>query len=114
MSDMRVRVGALVVAALVIGFLLGTWRQGARIETGRADSTAEGGGSIITDDWTYAFAVDVPWIDAFDSTHNDGPPECLPPGASVEGVRFGTVEVTIEGATWRPVIWIDCRGLASP
>jgi hypothetical protein len=79
-----------------------------------ADSTGVGGGSISTDGWTYGFAADIEWIDARDTWHEDGPPECLPPPSSVEDVTFAWVEATIEGMTWRPVVWIDCRGLPPP
>ena len=79
-----------------------------RILTGRADAV-ETGGSIETGEWTYALPVnDVPWLDAEGTWHEDGRPECLPPGAS-RRIRFAAVEVTVEGSTWRPVVWIDCR-----
>ena len=105
---------ATVGVALAIGFALGTWRAGATIETGRADSTANGGGSISTDGWTYGFGADVDWIDTSNSWHQGGPPDCLPPLSSVEDVRFAWIEVTVEGSTWRPVVWIDCRSVPRP
>lgn len=102
---------ALAVVALAVGFFIGSWRTEATISTGRADSTAEGGGSIETDGWTYGFSSDVSWIGVDNSWHEGGTPECLPALSSVEGVRFAWVEVTVEGATWRPVVWIDCRSV---
>jgi hypothetical protein len=52
----------------------------------------------------------VSWVDASNVWHQgDEPPECLVAARSVEGVRFAAVEVSIEGSTWRPVVWIDCR-----
>jgi hypothetical protein len=84
------------------------------IETGRADSTANGGGSIITGGWTYAFYSDMAWTDAHDAYHDNGLPECLPPLSSVEDVRFAWVEVSVEGSTWRHVVWIDCRSVPQP
>jgi hypothetical protein len=103
---------AIAVVALAIGFFAGTWRQGPIIDTGRADSTADGGGSISTDGWTYAFPADVTWVDASNVWHEDGPPDCLPPGSSVDDVRFAAAEVSVEGSNWRPVVWIDCRSVS--
>ena len=101
----------LVVVAVVVGYVLGEWRDGPMILTGRADMTAEGGGSITTDEWTYALAAEVDWIDSNNTWHLSERPGCLDPGESVE-VRFAATEVTIEGTTWRPVVWIDCRSVA--
>lgn len=114
MTGSRLRLLALAVVALVLGFLLGTWRSGVHIETGRADSTGVGGGTIFTDDWAYGFAADVPWTDAANSRHEGDVPDCLAPLSSVEGIRFAWVEVTVEGTTVRPVVWIDCRSVLTP
>lgn len=102
---------AAIVVALVAGFFVGTWRAGPTIQTGRADSNGVGGGSIITSGWTYGFAPDVAWTDATGSWHDSGTPACLPPLSSKDNVRFASVEVTVDGTTWRPVVWIDCRSV---
>jgi len=114
MTDGRLRSIALVVVALAIGFFIGTWRAGATIETGRADSTATGGGSIITEGWTYGFSADAAWTDTGNVFHDSGLPDCLPLLSSVENLRFAWVQVTVEGVTSRPVVWIDCRGVLQP
>lgn len=114
MVNSRLRLVAVAVLALVAGFFIGARQAGVHFDTGRADSTAAGGGSIITEGWTYGFSSDVLWIDALDTWHEDGPIDCLPPLSSVEEVPFAWVEAKIEGVTWRPVIWIDCRGLPTP
>ena len=101
----------LVVLAVIVGYAVGQWRDGPMILTGRADTTAEGGGSISTDDWTYAFASEVDWIDENNTWHSSERVGCLQPGGSAT-VRFAAVEVSIEGSTWRPVVWIDCRSVA--
>jgi hypothetical protein len=72
---------------------------------------ADGGGTIFADDWSYGFSADASWTDGGNTFHDSGLPDCLPPLSSVEGVRFAWVEVTVEGATWRPVVWIDCRSV---
>jgi len=110
----RLRLAAVVAVALAVGFLLGTGRSGATIETGRADSTGGGGGSISTDGWTYGLSSDISWTDVHGSIHGGGLPDCLPPLSSVEGVRFAWVEVSVEGAGWRQVVWIDCRSVPQP
>jgi NADPH-dependent 2,4-dienoyl-CoA reductase/sulfur reductase-like enzyme len=105
---------AVVGVALAVGFLIATWRAGATIETGQAHSKGAGGGSIVTSGWTYGFASDVAWTDAHNSWHEGGTPDCLPPLSIKDGVRFAWIEVTVGGQTWRPVVWIDCRGVPTP
>jgi hypothetical protein len=104
----------LVGVALVAGYLIGTLRSGSSMHTGRADVAGDGGGSITTDEWTYGFAADLDWLSRDGSRHEGDQPECLPPGASVDNLRFAAVEVTVEGATWRPVVWVDCTSVPAP
>ena len=100
----------LILLALVfaIGYFIGDQTAGARILTGRADGAADGGGSIITDEWTYGISG-VTWVDEQNTWHDSGTPDCVRVGESVYGLRFAAVEVTVEGSTWKPVVWIDCR-----
>lgn len=100
-----------MVLALVVGFAAGSYRAGASIHTGRADVDAGGDGSISTEDWTYSYGSGVFWIDQNDTWHEGGVPDCLPALSSTEGVRFAAVDVSVEGATWRPVVWIDCQSV---
>ena len=81
----------------------------AEVLTGQAHS-ADGAISIETGEWTYAVPLDgVQWVDAEGVWHDNGRPECLPPAAQPLPVTFAAVEVTIEGTTWRPVVWVDCQ-----
>lgn len=81
----------------------------ARNLTGEAHS-AEGAISIETGEWTYGVPLDgVSWTDANGSWHDDGRPECLPPSQETFPVTFAAVEVTVEGVTWRPVVWVSCE-----
>jgi hypothetical protein len=114
MANGRPLLAVVAILSLAAGFFIGTRQAGVHIETGRADSQGNGGGSIITDGWTYGFSSDIAWTDAKDSYHDGGTPDCLAPLSSVEDVRFAWVEVTIEGTGWRPVVWIDCRGMPLP
>ncbi len=81
-----------------------------QILTGEAYS-AEGAISIETGDWTYAVPLGgVRWTDANGASHESGRPECLPPAEETIPVTFAAVEVTVEGVTWRPVVWVSCEG----
>jgi len=115
----------LLPTALFVGAVLGGCASGfeaspfdstsgVHIETGEAHSKGDGGGSIITDRWTYGFPNDIAWTDLNDGWHEGGLPDCLPPLSTVDGVRFAWIEVSIEGTGWRPVLWIDCRSVPSP
>lgn len=102
--------GVALLLALAAGFALATWRGGTHMHTGRADMAGDGGGSIITPDWTYGFPAGVSWTDELGVWHTGGEtPTCLSTEKSVM-VRFASVDVTVEGTAWRPVVWIDCRG----
>ena len=98
----------LIAIALAAGYVIAT-RSSATIRTGRADA-AEGAISISTDDWTYGVPVGgVAWTDKTGSWHEDGRPDCLQPGTTHQ-IRFASVEATVAEITWRPVVWVDCRG----
>ncbi len=112
---MKRRVATLVAAAglLVWSCDLGPDQlpigSNVSIHTGIA-SAAEGAISIEADGWTYAVPLDgVTWIDAAGSTHDGGRPDCLAADVPAHPVRFAAVEVSVEGRTWRPVVWVDCR-----
>lgn len=99
----------LLVAAVVAAYFVGTLRPTPQIHIGEAHS-AEGAITLEADGWSYGVPVGgVAWIDAFGSWHEDGRPDCLPPTGTTEAVTFAAVEVTIDGTTWRPVLWVDCR-----
>lgn len=100
--------GCLAAAAALTG--CGTTASSPHIQTGRADVNAAGdGGSISTSDWTYALPMEgVTWVDRQGTLRDRGRPECLAPGTSID-VRFAAVEVSVEGQTWRPVVWISCQ-----
>lgn len=79
-----------------------------RIQSGRADA-GETAISISTPEWTYGVPSDgVTWVDAAGTRHDSGRPDCLKPGMSRQ-IRFAAVEVTVQGSTWRPVVWISCQ-----
>lgn len=107
----RITLFVLIVAgsALLAGFVIGRAQPDVTIRTGAAYA-AEGAISIQSDDWTYGVPDDVAWIGADNAWRESGRPECLAPStAIIEDVRFASVDATIEGVAWRPVIWVDCR-----
>ncbi len=99
---------AVAIAAFAVGFVVARALDAPIVQTGRADAQEDGGGSISTDDWTYGFGPGVRWTDETGTWHEGGRPECLEPATSLN-VRFAATEVTVEGVTWRPVVWVDCR-----
>jgi hypothetical protein len=48
------------------------------------------------------------WVDTVGSRHDAGRPDCLAPGVSRQ-IQFAAVEVTVDGGTWRPVVWVSCK-----
>jgi hypothetical protein len=102
-------VAIAVLGALAAWLLVGVTRQTVSIHTA-VPSSAEGAISIEAAGWTYGVPLDgVRWIDGTNTWHEDGRPECLPASGTTLPVTFAAVEVTVNGATWRPVVWVDCR-----
>jgi hypothetical protein len=79
-----------------------------QIATGDA-SAAENSISIEAPDWTYRVPLDVTWVDATNSWHEGGRPECLTPSDEMIQITFAYVPVTVEGISWREVVWVSCR-----
>ena len=103
---------AAVLAIVAVAGLVG-WSVGrsapASVRDGVAHSV-EGAITIETDDWSYGVPLDgVRWTDESGSLHEAGRPACLQPSETPVPVRFAAVEATVDGATWRPVVWVDCR-----
>jgi hypothetical protein len=103
----------IALAVFVVGLgaylLVAAIRPVVSIHTG-VPSSVEGAISIEADGWTYGVPLDgVRWIDSTNSWHGGGRPDCLPATGTTTPVTFGAVEVTVEGTTWRPVVWVDCR-----
>ena len=59
--------------------------------------------------WVYGISESVAWLDARDSWHESGWPDCLAPIGATKTVRFGYASV--DGPTtesWRQVVWVSC------
>ena len=99
----------LLVGAMAAAFLVGTSRPGVSIHTA-VPYSAEGAISVEADGWTYGVPLDgVRWIDSTNTWHDSDRPECMPAAGTTQPVTFGAVQVTVQGLTWRPVVWVDCR-----
>ena len=114
---MRTRVVALVAAGVLsvvlgtgLGYQLGRHHTAAVVwHTGQA-YIGDHEASVTTPGWTYGFESSVPWIDATGASHDDGWPDCVNPSGTQKLVTFATATVTVNGATSRPVVLVDCRG----
>lgn len=98
-----------VLAAGTVGFLIGQSQSSATVRTCPA-YVAPTQATATCDTFAYAIPVDnVLWRDANGAWHDGQRPACLPVGPQrVAGVTFASVDVTIEGHSWRPVVWVSC------
>jgi hypothetical protein len=96
--DLRLAIGILAVVALVAA--LG----------GFAHSTQAQISITGEDGWVYGVPLDVHWTDAGGVWHEGDRPASLPPVGEVPApVTFAATLVTINGMTWRPVVWVSCH-----
>ena len=100
----------LVVLAVVVAYYAGSLRPAIGYHVG-VPSSAENALSIEADGWTYGSGAPggIPWTSAAGVFTEGIRPDCLPAAGTNVPVRFASIEVTVEGMTWRPIIWIDCR-----
>lgn len=108
-----VRAWHLLVVAFVVpmlvaaAYFLGTTRPMIWTHTGMAE-LSEGPISVEVDGWTYNIPLDVEWLDANHTWHDNGRPDCLPPANVNVPVTFGSVDVTGGSLGWRQVVWVAC------
>lgn len=105
------RVVGIMLAAVLIAACSARVAQPntTQILTGQVHA-AEGAISIETGDWTYGVPLDgVRWVDAAGTVRESGRPDCLAPSATGTRVAFAAVDVTVNGSTWRPVVWVSCQ-----
>lgn len=104
---------SLVATALLAGgagYVAGGSRSGVSILTGDAQSGIDQTSAQTPNGFSYDIPVDrIHWVDSEGSLHENGRPECLPSAGQAKAVKFAAVEVSIEGVTWRPVVWVSCR-----
>jgi hypothetical protein len=101
---------ATALFAATAGYVGGGSRSGALVMTGTAYSGEAQAGVRDANGREYGIPLDmIFWVDSKGSLHDRGRPECLPPAGQTKPVKFAAVEVSIEGVTWRPVVWVSCR-----
>ncbi|GAB6986318.1 hypothetical protein JCM10369A_28420 [Nocardioides pyridinolyticus] len=100
----------LVLAAAVLGYLLGRQDPREHVEEVSCLSTAWAISCELEDDWTIGFPARVTWTDVHGAWHENTRPECLPPtGRGLEGpVRITWVPVDVDGTSWRQVVAVAC------
>jgi hypothetical protein len=102
---------AVAVAAAFGGYLVGVGRPTVSIHTGMAHSGATEISVRGEDGWVYDVPLELYWTDSNGIWHENGRPDCLPPTNGVVGpITFAATQVTQGGVSWRPVIWVSCRG----
>lgn len=101
-------VGLIALTLLGTGYLVGankspSWNDGTATVFDNF-ATVESGGS------SYDITPKVAWIDSAGTHQRSSWPGCLDvlPGTETT-VRFASVDVRIEGASWRQVVMVDCR-----
>jgi len=108
----RGRLALLVGAAMLLvffGYLVGIHRSGTRVVTG----PAQVGDHVVTmtvDGTSYGFRDSMPWIDANNSYHEGGWPDCLGTVTTLPSVTFGVARVDYpDGNSGDQVVYVDCR-----
>ena len=95
--------------AAILGFIAGEHHQpGTTVLRGIAHVGLDEA-SVTVGGWVYGIsgAGNVTWVGTQGTTHTNGWPACLTPGN--DPITFGEVPVTLDGATWHQVVWVDCR-----
>lgn len=66
--------------------------------------------SVPAGGWVYGIPGVQEWVDQQGTTHVGGWPACLGGAGRTVPITFGWVPVTApDGASWRQVVWVDCR-----
>lgn len=102
----------LGVVLLLTGVLLGAgWERSQDVEW-MHERANFGSSKVVTvdyDGWTYGARDSIPyWIDMDGVEHEGGWPDCLR-GTGSSWIRFAVTEVTVNGATTRPIVAVDCE-----
>lgn len=105
--SMLVAGGVLLV---LFGYLLGSHRTTTRVVTGPAYVGDREVGMTAPDGTVYGFSGSMPWIDANDSYHEGGWPDCLGSERSLPSATFGVTHVDYpHGASVDQVVYVDCH-----
>jgi hypothetical protein len=105
----RLALGVCVAVILVLaGFgSYSLWGGGPSVTV--LDGVAFSSGyqaQATVDGWQYNIPLDVNWYSATGGFHEGGDPACLTKG--LHPISFGYVPVTLEGTSWRQLVWVSC------
>jgi hypothetical protein len=88
---------------------VGSHRSSTRVVTGPVDV----GDQVVTmtvEGTSYGFSQSMPWIDANNSYHEGGWPECLGRDTTLASATFGIARVDYpDGSSGDQVVYVDCR-----
>ena len=106
----RLSLAVAFAVLLVFGaYVIGSHRSSTRVVTGPAYV----GDHVVTmtvDGTSYGFSESMPWIDANDSHHEGGWPDCLGSETTLPSVTFGIARVDYpDGNSGDQVVYVDCR-----
>jgi hypothetical protein len=99
----------LIVLAVVgglVGYAVGVHHSPVTVRTGIAYSTASQI-EVTADGWVYNVPITVEWFSSDGTMNNGSRPACLQPGTHSQ-VQFGSVTISVQSSTWRPVVWVRC------
>lgn len=102
--------GALFLTIAATDCSSSTPNSNVSIRTG----TAYAGSGQVTikgdDGWFYSVPSDVMWTDPQGSSVEGSRPDCLPAIGQSGRVKFAATQVSLNGVTLRPVVWVYCQG----
>jgi hypothetical protein len=104
---LAVCVAAILVLAGFGGYSLWGGGSSQTVVSGEAFSSGAQAEATV-DGWQYNIPLDVNWYSTTGGFHEGGPPTCLTKGLHL--ISFGYVPVTLEGSSWRQVVWVSCPG----
>ena len=100
---------AVLLAIAATGCASGASNANVTIHTGTAHAGIDQVGIKGDDGWYYDIPSDVMWTDSAGTWHDGEWPACLPATGQSARVRFASTQVTVNGTTWRPVVWVSCQ-----
>ena len=117
MPSRRVKRAAVIAAVLAaacliafLAFVAGEHQQRPVTVLSGIAAVGDHHATVTVAGWSYGIEGSIVWVDQEGTMHDGGWPACLGGIGQNVPVTFGEVPVTTpDGATWRQVVWVDCR-----